>query len=189
MKSQLQASLKLHATLEALAAWEDVLDDASYYELLGVLEICDADALRVAYHEFAQAFHPDLYRGEPEVIQERARRIFQRGTEAYRVLGDRELRIRYDLALSRGKRRLDDPFENRPIEPPPGSVRSRPLEDLARSVEAKMCAHRAAKLIESGDLAGARAQLKAAIEFDAHSNKELAERLEALEIALFAGGG
>jgi hypothetical protein len=37
-------------TLERLLTWADVLDDSSYYEILGVLEICDGEALREAYH-------------------------------------------------------------------------------------------------------------------------------------------
>jgi curved DNA-binding protein CbpA len=178
------------ATLEALAAWEDVLDDSSYYELLGVLEICDYEALRQAYHEFALIFHPDLYRGESDAIQQRARRIFQRGTEAYRVLSDRDLRVKYDMALTQGKRRLEEALLPRGSEPPPPtSVRSRPLDELARSAGAKLAAQKAAKLIEKGDLAGAKAELEKAMQFDGNANPGLKERIEMLEMALYAGGG
>jgi len=177
------------ATLEQLLGWEDVLDDSSYYELLGVLEICDGEALRQAYHEFALIFHPDLYRGQSEAIQTSVRRIFQRGTEAYRVLTDRELRVRYDMALTQGKRRLEEALVPKGDEPPPpASVRSRPLDELARSAGAKLCAQKAAKLIEKGDLAGAKAEIVKAMTYDGDANPGLKERLEALELALYAGG-
>ena len=80
-------------SLERLLAWDEVLEDSSYYEILGVLEICDDQALRTAYHQFALSFHPDLFRDQPESIQARVRRIFQRGTEAYRVLTHPELSL------------------------------------------------------------------------------------------------
>jgi curved DNA-binding protein CbpA len=85
--------------LARIDAWIEVLDDASYYELLGVLPLADDAALRRAFHEFARAFHPDSHVGADASTLEKVRRVFQRGAEAYRVLADPELRLRYDLAL------------------------------------------------------------------------------------------
>jgi curved DNA-binding protein CbpA len=169
--------------------WADVLDDSSYYEILGVLEICDGEALREAYHQFALSFHPDLHRGESDEVQQKVRRIFERGTEAYRVLTDPELRVKYDMSLARGKQRLESTLAPRMSnQPPPPPVEQKPLDVLARSAGAKLAAQKAAKLIAAGDLEGAAAQLKRALEFDGGANVGLQERLEALEVALYAGG-
>jgi curved DNA-binding protein CbpA len=176
-------------SLQKLLAWEEVLDDSSYYEILGVLEICDDAALRTAYHQFALSFHPDLFREEPEHIQESVRKIFQRGTEAYRVLNDRELRVKYDMALREGVRRLEDALLPRQSEPAFASASSRPLDELARSAGAKLSAQKAMKLIEKGELESAKTELERALEYDGNANPALKERLEALAVALYAGGG
>ena len=47
------------ANLERLQEWNEVLDDSTYYEILGVLEICDDEALREAFRDFALTFHPE----------------------------------------------------------------------------------------------------------------------------------
>lgn len=176
------------ALRERLLGWADVLDDSTYYEILGVLEICDGEALREAYHQFALSFHPDVHRGEAPEIQEKVRRIFERGTEAYRVLTDMELRVKYDMALSKGKNRLESAVVPRPTSAPPPVVDPRPLDALARSAGAKLSAQKAAKLIAAGDLEGALAQLKHALDFDGGANLGLEARIEALQVAMYAGG-
>ena len=156
---------------------------------VGVLEICDDQALRTAYHQFALSFHPDLFRNEPEPIQAKVLRIFQRGTEAYRVLTDPELRVKYDMALRRGTRRLEEALLPRhTADGDPPSLRSRPLDELARSAGAKLCAQKATKLIEKGELEAAKNELERALEYDGNANPALQERLEALAVALYAGG-
>lgn len=176
------------ALRERLLGWADVLDDSSYYEILGVLEICDGEALRDAYHQFALSFHPDVHRSEPPEIQAKLRRIFERGTEAYRVLTDGELRVKYDMALAKGKNRLDSAVVPRSTSAPPPIADTRPLDVLARSAGAKLSAQKAAKLIAAGDLEGALAQLKHALDFDGGANIGLEARIEALQVALYAGG-
>ena len=74
------------AHLERLQEWNEVLDDSTYYEILGVLEICDDEALREAFRDFALTFHPDLFRDAPAPVQAMVGRVYQRGTEAHRVL-------------------------------------------------------------------------------------------------------
>jgi curved DNA-binding protein CbpA len=176
------------ATLERLLSWGEVLDDSSYYEILGVLEICDDEAIRAAYHAFALAFHPDLFRNEPEEIQARVRRIFQRGTEAYRVLGDRELRIRYDVGLGHGKRRLQEALAPRRETPSPQKAvaKKRPLDELARSGGAKLTAQKAEKLLQKGEIESAIEALEKALAYDGGANTALQERIEELKLVLFA---
>lgn len=176
------------ATLERLQEWDEVLDDSSYYEVLGVLEICDDQALREAFRDFALSFHPDLFRGEPEPILAVVRRIFQRGTEAYRVLADRDLRIRYDMGLSSGKRRLDPTLTQKSEAPPSIAIKYKGLDELARSGGAKLAAQKAGKLLEKGDLQGAKAELQKALVFDGNANPKLAEQIEAISLVLYAGG-
>lgn len=169
--------------IERIVSWDLTLDDANYYEILGVLVIADDEALRVAFHAFARAFHPDAYPdGEPE-IQARLTRIFQRGSEAYRVLTHAERRAEYDMAVARGQLRLG--IASRP---PPGQVVALSLEDLCRTPSAKLHAREAERLISRGDLEGARDELLVAARHEDPSNPALAERLEGLELALFASG-
>lgn len=176
------------ATLERLESWDEVLDDSSYYEILGVLEICDEAALRQAYHDFALSFHPDLFRDHPEPVQARVRRIFQRGTEAYRVLGNRELRIKYDLGLRRGKRRFEEALAPRSETPDPQKAlaKKRPLDELCRSGGAKLAAQKAQKLLEKGEVEAAVGELQKALGYDGGANAALSEQIDELEIVLYA---
>jgi hypothetical protein len=94
------------------------------------------------------------------------------------------------MALQRGVRRLDDALMPRPSEAPPAvSLRSQRLDELARSAGAKLAAQKASKLIEKGELEAAKRELERALEYDGNANPALEERLEALAVALYAGGG
>jgi curved DNA-binding protein CbpA len=88
------------ADVERIFEWDSLLDDTNYYELLGLLEIADQPAIVRAFHEFAAAFHPDVHPGADAETAGAIRRVFQRGTEAYRVLARPELRAEYDLVLA-----------------------------------------------------------------------------------------
>ena len=175
------------ANLERLQEWNEVLDDSTYYEILGVLEICDDEALREAFRDFALTFHPDLFRDAPAPIQAMVGRVYQRGTEAHRVLADRELRIRYDMGLQRGIRRLGEALAPRAETQPPVSIRSKGLDELARSGGAKLAAQKAGKLLEKGELEAAKRELEKALVFDGNVNPKLAEQIEAITLVLFAG--
>jgi DnaJ-class molecular chaperone len=171
------------ANLTHLYDWADVLDDSSYYELLGVLEIADPASVQSAFHEFCLAFHPDAH---PDVAPETLallRRVFQRGAEAYHVLSHPELRARYDLCLATGQLRLVAEESVRPTSP--SGVQS--LSSLCRSASAKLHAGRADAYISSGDLTRAKGELQLALRADG-DNPGLHERLDALDLALFAMG-
>ncbi|HEY8946698.1 MAG TPA: DnaJ domain-containing protein, partial [Polyangiaceae bacterium] len=148
-----------------LLAWDDVLDDANYYELLGVLEIADEDAIRQAFRQFSRAFHPDAHPGAEPEVEARLRRLFQRGAEAYRVLVDAERRAAYDLALAKGQTRLGVVV--------PGRTGVKSLDDLCRSASGKLHAREADKLISNGDLAGAKRRLLQAIRCETNPDPEL----------------
>jgi DnaJ-class molecular chaperone len=172
------------ANIERVYEWAAVLDDSSYYELLGVLEIADDAAVKGAFHEFALSFHPDAH---PEYDAETGavlRRVFQRGAEAYRVLSHPELRPRYDLALAKGQLRLGGSEVPRVANV---GVGAKSLDELCRTASAKLYASRADALLSQGDLAGAKRELMLALRADGE-NPELAERLDAVDLALFAMG-
>lgn len=87
---------------EQVGSWLRILDESSYYELLGILEIADESAIQAAFHSFSQNFHPDNHRSAPADVREDVIRIFKRGAEAYGVLRDPKARAAYDLALAQG---------------------------------------------------------------------------------------
>jgi len=164
-------------------AWDDTLDEANYYEVLGVLEIADELAIRQAFHEFSAAFHPDAHPEAESELASLLRRVFQRGAEAYRILSHPELRADYDMALAKGQLRLGVPS----APPPSGSV-VKSLDDLCRSASGKLHAREADRLISAGNLAAAKRELMLAMRSEDTASLELRERLEALDIAMFAMG-
>jgi curved DNA-binding protein CbpA len=170
--------------IERVFEWDALIDQSSYYEVLGLLEIADASAIRKAFHEFAVAFHPDAFPEADDETADALRRVFQRGAEAYRVLSRPESRADYDLALAKGQLRLDAS-----IAPPPLQRHSdiRSLDELCRSPGARLYAKRAEELISSGDLTGAKRELQMALREDG-DNADLAERLDAIDLALYAMG-
>lgn len=175
--------------LGRLRQWAAAIGAATYYEILGVLEIADEGAIRHAFHEFALAFHPDVHLGAPEPVRRNVQHIFRRGAEAYRVLVDPDLRKRYDMALARGRLRLEEAAAWEPSEEHEGAgMGLKSLEDLCKTPAARLCARRADAHIGSGNLAAAQAELYQAIAHDGRDNPALEERLDALDLALFAMG-
>jgi curved DNA-binding protein CbpA len=170
--------------IERIFEWDALIDQSSYYEVLGLLEIADASAIRKAFHEFAVAFHPDAFPHADDETADALRRVFQRGAEAYRVLSRPESRADYDLALAKGQLRLDAT-----IGPPPLARNSdiRSLDELCRSPGARRYAKKAEELISNGDLTSAKRELQMALHEDGE-NPDLAERLDAIDLALYAMG-
>lgn len=171
------------ADAELVSAWDEVIDDSNYYEILGILEIADDDAIKQAYWQFARAFHPDGHPNVDVTTEATLRRIFQRGVEAYRTLSDHKLRADYDLALARGALRLKDSRL-----PPEKLGGAKSLEDLCVSMSARLAARKADQLISAGALAEAKQQLQLAISHDNGGNDELRQRLDALDLMMFAKG-
>jgi curved DNA-binding protein CbpA len=182
--------------LKRLRDWADILDDSNYYEILDLLELADDEAIRASFKTFSLAFHPDLHLDAPEEYRALARRIFQRGAEAYRVLSDPTRRADYDLALARGHIRLvEGPASRAPSTRAPSSrgpesstTRVRTLEEIARTPAAKLSAMKAEREITQGNFESARRFLKEALSQDDYENPELEERIEGLDVAIFAKG-
>jgi curved DNA-binding protein CbpA len=170
--------------VERVYEWASVLEESNYYELLGVLEIADDEALKTAFHDFALAFHPDAHLDYDAETAKLSRTVFQRGAEAYRVLSHPELRPRYDLALAKGQLRLGGSEVPRLANV---GVGAKSLDELCRTASAKRYASRADQLISDGDLSAAKRELMLALREDG-TNPELADRLDAVDLALFAMG-
>lgn len=68
-----------------------------YYDILGVSENADDDAIKKAYRDLARKNHPDLNPNDA-----RAEDRFKDISEAYAVLSDREKRKQYDKAKAYG---------------------------------------------------------------------------------------
>jgi DnaJ-class molecular chaperone len=173
----------LEDDLRALPEWEAVLDEANYYEILGVLEIADTEAIRLAFHEFSLGFHPDAHPGVDAETQARLTRIFQRGVEAYRTLAVAESRAAYDLALAKGELRLEGGAATR------AETGARSLDEVCRSPGAKLYAKRAEDLIASGELEKAMNELYRALRAEEGENPELLERIHAVATLARLGSG
>ena len=152
--------------LEAIRAWLGVLDDLTYYVLLGVPRDANADDIKLAFHVFADTFHPDSHAGRLEDEREAIGRIFRRGTEAYRVLADPTLRAQYDASLDEG---VPPSIASRRSSLPPARERApgpKRLEDALRSPNARPVARRAEELAKGGDFKQAKIQLTMARHYE-----------------------
>ncbi len=82
-----------------LRDWLAVLPTLNHYEVLGLPLGATSDEVRSGFSSFAENFHPDGHRSRPRDEQEAVLRVYKRGTEAYRVLSDPELRHQYDAPM------------------------------------------------------------------------------------------
>jgi len=161
---------------ERLLEWADVLDDASYYEILGVPQDAPLEDVRHAFHQFALGFHPDSFRLADEQIKGCVRRVFERGVEAYRALSSAKLRSEYDLALAKGQLRLGRGERRAGV-----GVGAKSLDEVCRAPGAKLYARRSEELIAEGKLKEATFELWRALRAEDGPNPELIERIQALE--------
>ncbi len=171
---------------EQIIEWAAVIDQASYYEILGVLELADDSAIKDAFHTLAAAFHPDLHRGAAPEVREAAAKVYMRGVEAYRALSEETKRAKYDLLLAKGQVRLDK--GSAPPVRDPSSREIQTLEDVCTSAAARRHAQQAEHFLVTGDLEAAKRELQLALAQDGGRNPRLEERIDALDLVLFAAG-
>lgn len=163
--------------LTRILDWDARIDDLGYEEILGVATNPTAEDCRAAYHRFAQWFHPDMYPAADERVRRILCRIFQRGSEAYRVLTHGPLRARWMLAKSLGHRRLAD------LTPPPEIDLASVLPSLheqCRSAGAILESKIAAKAFARGDVTGTLEHLERALAYEGGASLEVIRCLEAL---------
>lgn len=177
---------------DSIRQWLDALDSISYYELFRVPVDSTADGVRDAFHAFAESFHPDVHHWRHPTEQAAISYIFKRGTEAYRVLSDPQLRVRYDEALASGILRPEslilDPDGPRSRSLAPGGGASGAggrLVDKVRTPGARPFVLRVEELAKKGDPQQAKLQLVMAMHMDAKNPaleayaKELDEAIKA----------
>jgi DnaJ-class molecular chaperone len=133
------------------------LEDSTYYELLGILEIAGDEAVQSAFHEFSQSFHPDNNRGADEKLRADITRIFKRGAEAYRVLRDPRSRAAYDLAMAQGALRLTGHGQG------PAEKTNESLEATCRTSGGRLHARQAERALSERELDNAHALLRKAL--------------------------
>ena len=68
------------------------MPEADYYDILGVGRDADLSAIKKAYRQAAQRYHPDRNPGDAQ-----AEESFKQAAEAYSVLSDPDKRRRYDV--------------------------------------------------------------------------------------------
>lgn len=157
---------EIRLVVEELYAGLDVLP---YHVFLGVDRDADGDALREAFHHRARRFHPDrFYALEDPELRTRVYAVYKRIAEAYRVLGDPELRREYEEQRRQGAIRLDK--RERAGAP------KRP-EDTLTNPNAKKYYDLALEAERRNDARGARLNLQLALQFDPN-NPLLKEKLE-----------
>ena len=69
----------------------------NHYEVLGVVADCSMEVLRQKYHRLLLEYHPDKSKCKDASNQKRLEEI----QNAYRVLSDAELRLKYDQEQQR----------------------------------------------------------------------------------------
>ena len=70
--------------------------EKNYYKILGVERTASKKIIKAAYRKMALEYHPDKMRGEDESVRKGAEINFELIAEAYEVLGDEEMRAKYD---------------------------------------------------------------------------------------------
>ncbi len=159
---------------DLIVSWLDILDSSSYYELLGLLEIADDDAIQNAFHTFSKSFHPDRHRAAPENIQKAVAKIYSRGAEAYGILRREVSRQAYDLALSQGVLRLT------PGKARPQVLRtSESLESACKTPGGRLHARQLERALSENKWEEARHLLRKAL-LSENLNEELEKRYHAL---------
>jgi hypothetical protein len=154
------------------------LSELDYYALLGVAPNASADEIKAGFHAFARRFHPDRYAGDAERAAH-ATRIYQRGTEAYRVLTNAEQRRLYDERLGKGQLRLSPEVARRSSFRPSGA----PGAPEGYAPRARPFVVRAEQALRSKDYQQAKLNLQIALQHDA-GNAGLRRKLEDVDALL-----
>jgi curved DNA-binding protein CbpA len=148
------------------------MDELDYYAILNVPADATVDAIKEGFRAFARRFHPDRFAGDPERVSQ-ATRIYQRGTEAYRVLTNLEQRRIYDSQRSQGQLRMDPEVARRSVRPSAAPARVDSVAPRARPFAA-----RAEQALRNGDIKQARLNYQIALQHDPNSEtlqKKLAD--------------
>ncbi|MBV1857152.1 MAG: J domain-containing protein [Nannocystaceae bacterium] len=139
------------------------LDTMSYYQLLDVDATAAREVIEQAYYRRARNIHPDRHTYETDPVRKHALvRLYARFGEAFRVLRDPALRPAYQAELAAGRTRLSKDAEQasrlQRTAPDPRTPHAAKLLETART------------LLAAGNIAGGRAQLQLAAQFEPDSS-------------------
>eukprot|EP00658_Telonema_sp_P-2_P062582 TRINITY_DN5124_c0_g1_i3.p1 TRINITY_DN5124_c0_g1~~TRINITY_DN5124_c0_g1_i3.p1 ORF type:complete len:171 (-),score=69.73 TRINITY_DN5124_c0_g1_i3:301-813(-) len=88
------------STLSSSSAASDVYKrQASMYDVLCVPELEEEAGIKKAFHKLSKKWHPDKHMMNDDA-KIRSTRMFQRVSDAYRVLSDSHRRMEYDAELA-----------------------------------------------------------------------------------------
>jgi len=80
----------------------------THYEILEVSETASQEVIKMAYKALLFKYHPDKYKGDGDVAHDLTQRI----NEAFSILSNPELRMRYDGELRYDRDNLYDEIDN-----------------------------------------------------------------------------
>lgn len=174
--------------------WAAVIDKVDYLTMLRLPRPARENErgpseqdVRRAYRVFARAFHPDHYRASAREVRDAAAKVFSAGAEAYQVLMDPLMRLRYLRAAAEGRVRV--PLEElaRATQVDKRAAGS-PTVSLVTTAGARAYAERADKMIALGELSYAKVALEKALAHEP-TNAALAAKLAAVEERLYRPRG
>jgi curved DNA-binding protein CbpA len=184
---RVQTAAERDRTVMRWAAVADQVDWLSLLRLPNTVAPSDAQ-VRAAYHTFSRAFHPDQYRDAAPAVREAASRVFAAGADAYRVLSDPLLRLRYLRLLARGVARVPVEDLERAVRADVEKAKQATATQLAKTERGRAAAERADHFGQMGELAYQKRALEEAVALEP-DNMPLAAKLEAIEAKLFAPRG
>lgn len=122
-----------------IEALHEGLSSLTYYDFLGLRPGCDYVAIREAFYERAQRYHPDRFvSARSEVTKRQAYAVYKRMSEAYSVLVDPHLRTAYDEARLRGEVRLSEVARARRLSADERQLANQFARIYLRSAQAKL---------------------------------------------------
>jgi DnaJ family protein C protein 3 len=87
-------SFELNQKIQQLERRIKQQSKVNYYKVLGLTRSCSQRDVKRAYHKLAMKYHPDKVTDAEE--KPAAEAMFKKVARAYEVLGDEDLRKRYD---------------------------------------------------------------------------------------------
>lgn len=154
----------------------DALPHLDYFGLLGIGRDAEPLAIQDAYYAMLRRYHPDRHAGADPIRQQKLALLCARIGEAYRVLSSPPRRAEYTAGLASGHTR------SRPGRRTTLTDSRDPRTDKGRTLLSG-----ARELAARGNVAGARAKLELALQFEPES-AALRRELDELEPLDRAGG-
>lgn len=154
-------TLKTRVEIQTL---HEILPDLDYYHVLRLTQDTPQADVEPAFRRESRRLHPDRYAriGDAELM-EKVNDIYRVVNEAYRVLKDPDARARYDVELSRGRKRISAEGRNAASQ---DAAAASSLEHAARTPKGEKYWKMALKCWEDKDWKGALIQIQFALTFE-----------------------